>query len=192
MSVGMPDMDMETIPGVHAIVSHSPDSYINSAKQMVATVDTQCHILGSTQGSDRPTQPTIKEGSVANSDTFGECHNLGFTQGSDGLTHATLQDGPGKIVDTTPGERTHVTCHEGSIVTAPRLKSNKFPKIWVNSSSEYNVCSSGNKRIQKESAKIIKEKKEKSVTTIDTVDPHPRNGYNAQLAITDNDTKCNA
>ena len=53
MSVRMPDMDMETIPGVHAMVFHSPDSYINSAKQMVATVDTQCHILGFTQGSDR-------------------------------------------------------------------------------------------------------------------------------------------
>ena len=79
-----------------------------------------------TQGSDRLTQPTIKEGSVANSDTFGECHNLGFTQGSDGLTHATLQDGPGKIVNTTPGERTHVTRHEGSIVASPCLMSNKF------------------------------------------------------------------
>ena len=73
MSVGMPDMDMEKIPGVHATVSHFPDSYINAAKKMVETVDTQCHTLGSTQGSDQPTQPTIKERSVADSDTFGEC-----------------------------------------------------------------------------------------------------------------------
>ena len=93
---------------------------------MVATVDTQCHSLGSTQGSDRPTQPTIKEGSVANSDTFGECHSLGFTRGSDGVTHATLQDGPEMIVDTTPGERTHLTHHEGSIVASPCLMSNKI------------------------------------------------------------------
>ena len=54
---------------------------------------------------------------------------------------------------------------------------------------DINVCSPGNKRIKKESAKVIKDKKEKSVTTVDTVDPHPRKGYNAQLATRDNDIK---
>ena len=110
----LPDIDMEEVSGVHAIVSHSPGSYIISAKDMVETMDTQC--LGSTQGSDQPTQQTINERSVADSDTFGECQRLGFTRGSDGITHATLQDGPEMIVDTTPGERTHVTRHEGSMV----------------------------------------------------------------------------
>ena len=37
-SVGMHDRDMETIPGVPTMASHSPDSYIQSAKQMVVTV----------------------------------------------------------------------------------------------------------------------------------------------------------
>ena len=56
-----------------------------------------------------------------------KCHNLGFTRGSDGLVHTTLQDGPGKTVDTAPGERTHqVTRHEGSIISATHLKSNKL------------------------------------------------------------------
>ena len=43
-SIGMHDRDMETITGAHTMASQSPDSYIHSAKQMVAT------------------QPTIKEG----------------------------------------------------------------------------------------------------------------------------------
>ena len=111
MSVGMPDMDMEKIPGVHSTVSHSPDSYINAAKKMVETVDTQCHTHGSTQGSDRPTQPTRKEGSVANSDTFWECHSLGLLE-DPMVYHATLQDGP-------LGELTHLTHHEGSNLASP-------------------------------------------------------------------------
>ena len=93
MSVGMPDIDIETVLGAPTLDSHSPYSYIQSAKAMVATVDMKCHNLRSTQGSDGSTQPAIKEGSVATINTIGKCHNLGFTQGSDGLTHTTLQDG---------------------------------------------------------------------------------------------------
>ena len=113
---------MEEVSGAHTIVSQSPGSYIIPAKDMVETMDTQC--LGSTQGSDQPTQLTIKERSVADSDTFGECQSLGFTRGSDGTYHATLQDGPEMIVDSTPGDWTHVTHHEGPIVASPSNVSN--------------------------------------------------------------------
>ena len=106
-SFGLLDMDMETLGTHHHLDSHSLCYYIWSVESLVATVDTKCHNLGSTQGSDRSTQPAIKEGSVATVDTFGKCHNLRFTRGSDGLVHTTLQDGPGKTVDTAPGELTH-------------------------------------------------------------------------------------
>ena len=84
----LPEIDMEEVSGVHTIVSDSPGSYTISAKDMVETMDTQC--LGSTQGSDQPTQQTIKERSVTDNDTFGECHSLGFTQGSDSIHYVTL------------------------------------------------------------------------------------------------------
>ena len=48
------------------------------------------------------------------------------TRGSDGTYHATLQNGPEMIVDSTPGEWTHVTRHEGSFVASPFLTSNKI------------------------------------------------------------------
>ena len=90
------------------------------------TVGTQCQILGSTQGSDRPTKERIKERSVTDNDTFGECHSLGFTRGSDSILYVTLQDGPEVIVDSTPGNGTHVTRLEGSITTPPSSVSKEI------------------------------------------------------------------
>ena len=70
-------------------------------------------------------------------------------------------------------------------------------RVWEKDSLEYfdiNVCSSGNKGIQKGSVNMIKDKKKESVMTVDTVgkfhhtDPRQRNGY-AHLTPPDNDTK---
>ena len=41
------------------------------------------------------------------------------TRGSDSTYNTTLQDGPEIVVDSTPGDGTHVTHHEGLITTSP-------------------------------------------------------------------------
>ena len=66
-TVGIPDMDMETVLGAPTLDSHSPCSYIQSAKPMVAIG--KCHNLGFTRGSDGPIHTTAQGGPGKTVDT---------------------------------------------------------------------------------------------------------------------------
>ena len=66
-SVGIPDMDMETVLGAPTPDSHSPCSHIQSAKPMVAIG--KCHNLGFTQGSDGLAHATLQDGPGKTVDT---------------------------------------------------------------------------------------------------------------------------
>ena len=67
MSVGMPDIDMETVLGAPTLDSHSPSSYIQSAKPMVAIG--MSHNLGFTRGSDGLVHTTLQDGPGKTVDT---------------------------------------------------------------------------------------------------------------------------
>ena len=54
------------------------------------------------------------------------------TRGSDGTYHTTLQGGPEIVVDSTHGEWTHVTNHEGLLVHHSPVLVMKFrTALWI-------------------------------------------------------------